>query len=241
MLEKTLGIVLHIIPFNDKMAVAHLYTERYGRTSYLFAQGGGKKAHMLRSLFMPFSILELDIDRRGGREMQKIVEAHTVLPLQNIYTDPIKNAEALFLAEVLCQALKEPEPNPPLFTFIARSIQVLNLIEEGKANFHLCFLLQLCSFLGFNPNMESYHSNYYFDMLNGEFTPSRPIHAYTLDARESEVFARLARMDFNNLRHFGFNRGERNAILDRILVYYRLHQPGIAELRSPEILRAIFD
>ena len=57
MLEKTLGIVLHIIPYNDKISVAHLYTEQYGRSSYLIPQGGGKKARMFRSLFMPFSIL----------------------------------------------------------------------------------------------------------------------------------------------------------------------------------------
>ena len=225
MLEKTLGIVLHIIPYNDKISVAHLYTEQYGRSSYLIPQGGGKKARMFRSLFMPFSILELDIDYRNSRELQKIIEARTVLPLQNIYSDPVKNAE----------------PNLPLFAFIARSIQVLNIMEEGKANFHLCFLLQLCSFLGFSPNMETYRPGYFFDMLNGIFSPSRPIHTYTLDAREAEVFARLTRMDFNNLRHFKFNRGERNAILDRILTYYRLHQPDISELRSPEILRAIFD
>ena len=241
MLEKTLGIVLHIIPYNDKISVAHLYTEQYGRSSYLIPQGGGKKARMFRSLFMPFSILELDIDYRNSRELQKIIEARTVLPLQNIYSDPVKNAEALFLSEVLCQTIKEPEPNLPLFAFIARSIQVLNIMEEGNANFHLCFLLQLCSFLGFSPNMETYRTGYSFDMLNGIFSPSRPIHTYTLDAREAEVFARLTRMDFNNLRHFKFNRGERNAILDRILTYYRLHQPDISELRSPEILRAIFD
>ena len=163
------------------------------------------------------------------------------MPLQNIYADPVKNAEALFLSEVLCQTIKEPEANTPLFAFIARSIQILNLMEEGKANFHLCFLLQLCNFLGFSPNMESYRPGYFFDMLNGIFSSTRPTHSYTLDTRESEVFARLTRMDFNNLGYFRFNRGERNAILDRILAYYRLHQPGIDELKSPEILRAIFD
>lgn len=241
MLQKTLGIVLHLIPYNDKVAVAHLYTREYGRTSFLFPQGNGRKARMYRPLFMPFSILELDIDYRNTREIQKIVEARTALPLQNIYTDPVKNAETLFLAEMLGQTLKEPEPNPQLFAFVAQAIQVLNLIDEGKANFHLCFLLQLCGFLGFSPNMESYRPGYCFDMLNGIFTSSRPLHAYVLDAREAEIFARLTRMDFNNLRYFRFNRGERNAVLDRIITYYRLHQPGIDELRSPQILRVLFD
>ena len=219
-----------------------MYTEQYGRSSYLIPQGGGKKLACFGPL-MPFSILELDIDYRNSRELQKIIEARTVLPLQNIYSDPVKNAEALFLSEVLCQTIKEPEPNLPLFAFIARSIQVLNIMEEGKANFHLCFLLQLCSFLGFQPQYwKPIDPRIFFrTCLNGIFSPSRPIHTYTLDAREAEIFARLTRMDFNNLRYFKFNRGERNAILDRILTYYRLHQPDISELRSPEILRAIFD
>ena len=89
MLQKTLGIVLHLIPYNDKVAVPHLYTREYGRTSFLFPQGNGRKARMYRPLFMPVSILELDIDYRNTREIQKIVEARTVLPLQNIYTDPV--------------------------------------------------------------------------------------------------------------------------------------------------------
>lgn len=102
MLEKTLGIVLHIIPYNDKISVAHLYTEQYGRSSYLIPQGGGKKARMFRSLFMPFSILELDIDYRNSRELQKIIEARTVLPLQNIYSDPVKKCRsALFIRSPL--------------------------------------------------------------------------------------------------------------------------------------------
>ena len=95
MLEKTLGIVLHIIPYNDKISVAHLYTEQYGRSSYLIPQGGGKKARMFRSLFMPFSILELDIDYRNSRELQKIIEARTVLHLQNN-----SQAEAYFIVYV---------------------------------------------------------------------------------------------------------------------------------------------
>ena len=171
MLEKTLGIVLHIIPYNDKISVAHLYTEQYGRSSYLIPQGGGKKARMFRSLFMPFSILELDIDYRNSRELQKIIEARTVLPLQNIYSDPVKNAEALFLSEVLCQTIKEPEPNLPLFAFIARSIQVLNIMEEGKANFHLCFLLQ---FSRVQPQYGNLSTRIFFRHVERHFFPLAP-------------------------------------------------------------------
>lgn len=152
----------------------------------LFHKGAEKSSHVSVPLH---AVLYFGTRYRLPEQpgIAKIIEARTVLPLQNIYSDPVKNAEALFLSEVLCQTIKEPEPNLPLFAFIARSIQVLNIMEEGKANFHLCFLLQLCSFLGFSPNMETYRTGYSFDMLNGIFSPSRPIHTYTLDVREAEV------------------------------------------------------
>ena len=101
MLEKTLGIVLHIIPYNDKISVAHLYTEQYGRSSYLIPQGGGKKARMFRSLFMPFSILELDIDYRNSRELQKIIEAHGFTSSKHLFRSGKKCRSALFIRSPL--------------------------------------------------------------------------------------------------------------------------------------------
>ena len=44
MLEKTLGIVLHTVAYNDKNHIAHLYTEKYGRMSYAIPQTQGRKA-----------------------------------------------------------------------------------------------------------------------------------------------------------------------------------------------------
>jgi len=44
MLEKTLGIVLHIIPYNDKISVAHLYTEQYGPIFLSYSTRGRKKS-----------------------------------------------------------------------------------------------------------------------------------------------------------------------------------------------------
>ena len=43
MLEKTLGIVLHIIPYNDKISVAHLTPNNMDDLPILFHKGVGKK------------------------------------------------------------------------------------------------------------------------------------------------------------------------------------------------------
>ena len=241
MLEKTLGIVLHIIPYNDKIAVAHLYTERYGRASYLFPQGTGKKARMFRSLFMPFSILELDIDHRNSRELQKIVEAHTVMPLQNIYADPVKNAEALFLSEVLFRAVKDTEPDERLFRFIYDSIQVLEYTDKGIANYHLVFLFHLLRYLGIFPNVTHRQEEVYFDLQNGVFTSVPPLHTHYLGIEETKIFNRLLKITYENMSLYTFSRQERVQIIQRILEYYHLHLPDFSEIKSLSVLRSLFD
>ena len=55
MLCKTRGIVLHAIPYNDKYSIIYMYTEAFGRTSYLVARSRGKKSPVSRgAVYAPF-------------------------------------------------------------------------------------------------------------------------------------------------------------------------------------------
>lgn len=96
MLEKTLGIVLHTVAYNDKNHIAHLYTEKYGRMSYAIPQTQGRKSKSQRPLFTPFSILDIESDYKPGRDIQKIKEVRPAEILQQIHYDPVKNSIALF-------------------------------------------------------------------------------------------------------------------------------------------------
>ena len=106
------------------------------------------------------------------------------------------------------------------------------MMEEGKANFHLWFLLRLSGFLGFLPNTEQYGEDCFFDMLEGVFVPATPAHRHVLLPAEAGVFARLMRMN---------TRDERRTILEQMITYYRLHQPELSEIRSLEIMHELFD
>jgi len=115
------------------------------------------------------------------------------------------------------------------------------MMEEGKANFHLWFLLRLSGFLGFLPNTEQYGEGCFFDMLEGVFVPVTPAHRHVLLPAESGVFARLMRMNTHNLSRFRFTRDERRTILEQMITYYRLHQPELPEIHSLEIMHELFD
>ena len=239
--EKTSGVVLYKIPYNDKMSIVHIYTEQFGRMSYMLTQSAGKKARLQRTLFSPFSILEMEVEHKPGREIQRIKEARPEIILQNLHYDPVKSAVTLFLTEILARLVHIPEPNPPFYRFLTNAIQQLDLIEEGKANFHLWFLLKLSGYLGFYPNGEDYTKGARFDLMNGIFVQEQPAHAWFLKPEEAVHFHTLLKMNSRNLHLFSFNREERVKILEYYMLYFRLHQAGFTELKSLEILKAVFD
>ncbi|MBP7488045.1 MAG: recombination protein O N-terminal domain-containing protein, partial [Parabacteroides sp.] len=72
MLYKTRGIVLHSIPYSDKYSIIYMYTEAFGRVSYLVARTRGKKSNISRALFIPLSVLEMEVDHKQNRDLHRI-------------------------------------------------------------------------------------------------------------------------------------------------------------------------
>ena len=121
------------------------------------------------------------------------------------------------------------------------AVRHLETADAGIANFHLTFLFRLAVYLGIRPNRETYVEGRYFDLLEGIFTEEVPLHGRYLNADDSRVMARLTKMTFANMSLFAFSHTERSAILGHVLDFYRLHLPGFPELKSLEVLRALFE
>jgi DNA repair protein RecO (recombination protein O) len=241
MLSKTRGIVLHTVPYNDKYSIIHVYTEFFGRVSYLAARKRGRKTMTPHALFLPLSVIEMEVEHLNTREIQRIREMKACYPLTDIPAHPVKNMVALFLAEILYRAVRTKEPDSRLFEYLYESIRWLELTEQGVANFHLVFLIHLVRYLGVYPNVESYRTGYFFDMMNGEFIIQRPEHRYHLDEAESLIFYRLLRMNYVNMAVYAFSRHDRLQIIHRILEYYQLHLSDFPEIKSLPILQSLFD
>ncbi len=241
MLIKTRGIVLHTIAYNDTYSIAHIYTEAFGRASYLVPRRKGKKTNLSKALFIPLSVIEMEVEHLNKRDLHRIKETRMCFPQTEIYSNPVKNIMALFLSEVLFRVVKNTEPDPHLFNYLFSSIQLLEIAEEGVANFHIVFLLRLLIHLGIYPNTEGNKTNSYFDMLNGTFVNSIPPHRHFLNREESNAFGILFRIRFENMSLYAFSRQERVAIINRILEYYRLHMPDFPEIKSISVMQSLFD
>lgn len=241
MYEKLNGIVLHVLRYSDKNSIAHILTDLHGRMAFLIPQGSTKSARMRNAIFMPLSLIEFEGKIIPGKSLHSFRDAQSRFPLARIYSDPVKNAIAMFISELLSRSLQESEENRALFQFLDTSIRLLDDMDDGVGNFHIWFLYNLGVFLGIQPDTETYRPGYWFDMMNGVFTPSRPASPHVLPPSEARVMALLSRMTFSNLHRFRFNRHQRNDILETALTYYRLHNSTLGAMRSPEILKQLFD
>ena len=75
MLQKTVGIVLHTLKYNDTSIIVEMYTESMGRGSYLVSVPRSRKAVVKSVLFQPLSLIEFEADIRSNRSLYKIKEA----------------------------------------------------------------------------------------------------------------------------------------------------------------------
>ena len=238
--ETLRGVVLNVIKYNDRNNIVHIYTDRHGLLSFLVAQGKTAAARMRNAMMMPLSLVQFETNIVPGKDIFLMHDLQRTHRLNSIYADPVKNAVAMFISELLSHTIQEREQNRALFQYIKTAVLLLDNMSHGAANFHICFLYHLGAFLGIEPDIETYRDGYWFDMLGGTFVSSPGLGGKLLKPDDARVIMLLSRMTFSNLHKFRFNRDERNQMLDTIIAYYRLHNSTIGTLRSPDILKQLF-
>ncbi len=240
MQEKLNGIVINVIKYNEKHNIAHIYTDKCGMMSFLVRQGTTHASRMRNAMFMPLSLLEFEARLQPGRELGTLHDVRRAAMLHSLYSDPIKNIIAMFISELLSRCIQEQEQNMVLFSFLKSTILRLEESQESVANFHICFLYRLGTFIGIQPDTDSYSEGYWFNMNDGVFAPSPVAGCSCLQPSQAKVLVLLSRMTYDNLHLFKFNRDQRNEMLEIILSYYRLHHSTLGTLRSPDVLKQLF-
>ena len=241
MLHKTRGIILHSVAYSDTYKIIPVYTEEFGLISYLVANGRSKKSRNSQLLFQPLSVLDLEVEHYPLRNIHKIKEAKRHILLPDLSLNPLKSSICLFLSEFIYNISKDVQSNCLLFDFILESLQILDLLEVGIANFHLVFMIRVSRFLGFYPNVDTFVKGTHFDLQDGVFTRElKPFHLQ-LNVEESQVFFLLLKMNYQNMVKFRFSRHDRIQIINRILEFYRFHLTSLPEMKSLPVLQDIFN
>jgi len=240
MLRKTRGIVLYAFPYGETSTIFHCYTEEFGRIS-LMGKGWRKSKKQNRSnLLQPLFLLDLEIYFKENSDLKLVKEISRSVPLNTIPDNIVKSTQAIFMAEVLYRGVKEEHENRALFSFLYSAVQYLDLIERPDPDFHLVFLCQLSKYMGFFPKNNYSPERPVFDPYNGSFRLQRDLS----DEADKNVSALLS--DFLKTEGFismigGLTRESRQSLLDLLLRFYEIHLEGMQNLKSIEVLNALFD
>lgn len=238
--HKTEGIVIAVNKYNDRFSMTQVFTSHFGRVTYLLPISRSKKSKINRAIFFSLSIVDLEVEHFPLRQIHRLKEAQRQIPLYSLNTNPIKVSIAFFLSEFLSKVLQETTENSIIFSFLKESIITLENNEKGLANFHIAFMFLLAQFLGISPNLDNYKKGFYFDLMNGGYTMSRPNHLHFLNPQQSQYLNTLKRINFSNMHCFALSQNDRNEILNSILDYYRIHVYDFPEIKSLEVLRELY-
>lgn len=241
MLKTLHCIALRTIKYNDRNNILTVYSLESGRVSLLTPAGSGREASRRRAITMPLSVFQCQVDMRPGRDIYHLREPQSYIALHAVHAHPAKGAIAMFLAELLSVILKESLEDRALFAFLTDAISRLESSRHGVANFHIAFLYRLGRFVGIEPDVSTYMPGRVFDMREGIFRVSPPLHTHYLNSDEASIVAKLSRINLQNAHVYSFSREQRRQVLQLILDYYTLHYESLASLRSIDVLRMLFD
>ena len=165
-------IILGTTKVGEKSLVLHTLSAEYGRRSFIVSVS--KSSSM--ALYLPLNILSGEVSDNHLSDLWRVSGLRAEYPLSGIRGDVRKNTMTMFLSEVLFRCLRDGEYSVDLYDWCRQSILTLDALGgndesslefnsqglpssaagfgDGVANFHLLWLLDLCSVLGFRPGVE---------------------------------------------------------------------------------------
>jgi len=234
----TKAIVLRSIRYAESDLIVKCYTASDGLKSYIL-RGilKSKKGKIKAAIFQPLSVLEIVARHKNKGNLEYIKEAKTAVINYSIQSDVYKTSMAIFLCEVIQNAIQEEEQNKNLFEFLEKSITWLENHKE-IANFHLFFLVSFTKYLGIFTHLgeEKYP---FFNLQQGHFE-NHENDNYSVSGKNTELLKRLISLEIEDLPTLKLNRKIRQDFLVFILSYYQIQLQGFSKPKSLEVLNQLF-
>lgn len=241
--ESILGIVIDTVKHSDKYNIVTLYTRQRGRIPFLSSAAGGKSGRIRRARLQPLAIISTDVKFVANKEIQYLGSIEPATIWHDLYYNPMKSAIVMFLSEFLNKFLRQSQPDPGMWDYIARWLKILDSTRHSVANMHLAFLIGLLPHAGISPRIDESDSSLtdnWFDMREGILTHNYPSHRDVIPPDYIKALSLIIRMSASNSHAFRFTAEQRRRVLLETLHYYSVHYPGIDQLKSLDIITETF-
>lgn len=219
MIASTKGIVLRNTKYTDNKSIVTILTENFGKTSYMVYGLHSKRSLLRYNAMQVLSILDLQVEHRDGKPLQRVKEAVPCHSLHGLYGDPAKMAFGFFIAEVVDKSIYDVERDKAVFDYVYKCVDALDKADGLHGLAPVDFLLGFSRRLGFFPD----------DGRSNEFLRAYP------DKAASAMF-----FDLLEGRRV-FDRPGRRLLLELAVNYFRYNLPSMSTLSSVKVLQSFFD
>lgn len=247
--SKSRAIVLHTTRQGDSSLVVHVLDETAGRQG-LFLRGVGKgRRSSAAATFHPLAVLEVVTDATPRSSLVYLREFEPALPLAGLRTDIRRSAVAQFVCEVLWRTLRTGDGDPELFAWLVECIAALEALPTagtgagpGVANFAAWWLVGYCCRMGFRPE-DNWSANEapIFNLVSARFGEAFEGQEEALFSREESLLLhRLLTLPFGEAMALPLSAARRGTFSRRMLTYLSHHLGQSLEIRSLDVLHAVF-
>ncbi len=238
MVVATKAIVFSALKYSEADLIVSCFTEEAGIKSYMLRGVFKSKKSVIRvSYFQPLMQLDIVANHKNKGTLEYIKEVKVVQPYKTLHTNIVKMGVVMFIAEMLKSSIKEEEKNTALYNFIEESINWLDEAEE-ISNFHISFLLQLTTFLGFYPDTSDKDAPF-FNLLEGYFENFETSH-YSISGLSIEALKKFLHKNLDETAIIKLSKSERATTVDLLLKYYELHIQSFQTPKSLAVLGQLY-
>lgn len=207
-------IILNTTRTGEKSLVVHALSRAGGRRGYIVSADSRSGA-----LWQPLNILDAEVVENPRSELCRLRGVSVIHPLEGLRSNLYKSAIGMFISEVMWRLVREGQPEESLWSWLEGSILTLNALKADFSNYHLRFLLELCSTMGFSPSREG-------------------LEGYA--GRHIGKICEMASSDLAGAMMVPLNGGDRSEIAGILLKYLGDHCETSLNIRSLQILKEIF-
>ncbi|MCQ2274505.1 MAG: DNA repair protein RecO [Bacteroidales bacterium] len=232
----TLGLVLHTTQYAETSVIVKIFTRQLGVRSYIVKGVRKGKSRTKQNLLQPLSYLELVVYNNPKSSLNYIKE---MVPYNSSHIkdmdmgmQAINNALRFFMTELLYKTLREEEPMPDLFDYVAD----VAYCQSPSPGLPIAFMITVARYMGIEP-LDNYSMREpLFDLDGGRFCfsgnstldreCSQLLHYYLQSVSSDEVEP-LAPLQL------------RTELINSLLSYFQLHLTEFRGFRSHEILHTV--
>ncbi|MCC5936034.1 MAG: DNA repair protein RecO [Lunatimonas sp.] len=226
MLKKTKGIVIGYLKYRDSSIIVQVFTRELGLKSYVVNSVRSAKAKSKMALYQPLTLLDLVVYDKENRNIHRISEARLDHTFTRLPFEFHRSGIALFIVETLNRSIAEHYQNEALFDFLYELICHLDREQANLGIFPLAFLVQLTSYLGFEPE----DAEQFYEQL--------PINrAGSNHQAKSELLTMLINQGLHGEKSFPSSL--KRELMDDLLVFYQIHLENFGEVKSLPVLRSL--